>query len=98
MNNLIVNLVFGILTSIFLILIVILISNAIKIAKFNDLSVKRIKEENRLKLVYIKTEIQTKFIPLVPLPNLLPSATLNQKLFPVFIPMVIGRKTSEKLN
>lgn len=66
MNNHIVNLVFSFLTAVFLTGIVILISNAIKIARFNNLSGKKLNEQNRIKLAYIKTEIQNKLTPLIP--------------------------------
>ena len=94
MNNLIVTLVFGILTAIFLIGIVMVITNAVKIARFNNLSLKRLKEENCIKLVYIKTEIQNKLIPLIPSLPVLTSSTLNQKLLAAFIPITIGSKTA----
>ena len=85
MNNLIVNLVFAILSIIFLIGIIIIILNAVKIKKLSDLLTKRLKEENRINLAYIKSEIQNKILSLIPQTSFQLPDPLNQKLLPLLI-------------
>ncbi|MDB5199513.1 MAG: hypothetical protein JWO92_1476 [Chitinophagaceae bacterium] len=85
MNHLIVNFVFGFLSIIFLFFVTIVIKNAIKIARFNKLSIKLLKEENQVKLSYLKTEIKDKLIPLIPTLPVFKSISLNEKPLPLLI-------------
>ena len=64
MNTLIVNLIFGSLTIIFFIGIVIMIRNTAKIRSFNNTFKSRMKEEIPLKLVYVRSGSQSDIIPL----------------------------------
>lgn len=62
MNNLIVNIVFGTLTIIFLIGIVIMIMNAVKIKTFSGRLKKKLKEESHIKIAYLRSEWKDKAI------------------------------------
>ena len=62
MNNLIMNVVFGSLTIIFLTGIVIMIRNAVKIKAFSDKLKQRLKEEGQIKIAYLRSELRDKAV------------------------------------
>ena len=62
MNNVIMNVVFGTLTIIFLTGIVIMIRNAVKIKTFINELKKRLKEETVIKIAYLRSELQDKAV------------------------------------
>ena len=65
MNNLIMNVVFGSLTIIFLTGIVIMIRNAVKIKTFSDKLKKRLKEDGQIKIAYLRSELQDRAVTYV---------------------------------
>lgn len=70
MNNSIAYIVLSILALCFLIGSIIIIRNAIKIEGAWRLLKKKLKDENRIKLAHINSELQKKLRPLIPKPTL----------------------------
>ena len=84
MNNLIINLTFGMLTIISLTGLAIIISNAVKVKKLNAALKKKLHEINKPEIAYIRTEPIYKLIPIhskkdtVPKPVLLLPAPMHK--------------------
>ena len=82
MNIYLIFILFGILLIVLLKGIFIIVKNEIKIRSFSKMIKEKLKEQNRIKLAYIKSELKNSLTPLIPPGTLQPKVVLGKELPP----------------